>query len=172
MEKKEKILYLSAKPTSELLGLFQQAESLDIDGLARAEIYERAARYLVENKDKIDFNNLPRRKKPRYNGDLPSSFKVRINDGELDSQVNKIIRDKYNINRVMTPFKMKVVLSAYIDHLEGVEYTFNKEFSEESNVVDSLRVKAISLILKTKDSAKLLSIIERLEETNLWKKPW
>jgi hypothetical protein len=166
MQKEKRIPYASAKPTVELLGLFQQVEKLDVDGLGRAEIYERAKRYLVENEDKIDFNNLPRRKKEKYDGDLPSSFKVRINDEELDSKVNKIIRDKYNINRVMTPFKIKIVLSAYINYLEGFEDSNSKKIYKESDNLDSLRVKAISLIIKANDE-QLNSIIEALEGNNL-----
>lgn len=166
MNKDKRIPYASAKPTMELLGLFQQAEKLDVDGLARAEIYERAKRYLIENEDKIDFKSLSKKKRSKYSGDLPSSFKVRINDEVLDSEVNEIIKEKYSINRVMTPFKMKVVLSAYIDYLEGVEDNLNEELSEKSNDSDSLRVKAISLILKANDE-RLISLIEALEGNNL-----
>ena len=162
MDKKEKNYYLSAKPSSEIFGLFQEAERLDADGLARAEIFERAERYFVENFEKIDFKNLSRRIKTNYNGELPSSFKVRINNLEIDEQVNNLILNVYKINRVMTPFKMKLVLKAYIEHLKGVEC--NKEFSRELNNVDSLRVKAISLILKIEDVNNLLLIIEKLEK--------
>ena len=156
-------MYASAKPTTELLGLFKQAEKLDVDGLARAEVYERAKRYLVDNEKKINFKTLPRSKGIKFEGDLPSSFKVRINDEELDQKVNEIIRDKYNIKRVMTPFKFKIVLSAYLDYLEGVEDNYNEEVSKKINDSDSLRIKAISLILNTKDE-KLVSLLEILEE--------
>lgn len=160
---KDKISYASAKPTMELLGLFQQAEKLDVDGLARAEVYERAKRYFVENEDSIDFKNLSRCKRIRYDGDLPSSFKVRINDEELDSKVNMIIRNKYNINRVMTPFKFKIVLSAYIYYLEEVEDNYNEQLSKKIDTSDSLKIKAISLILKA-NNEQLHSLIKVLEE--------
>ena len=155
-------MYASAKPTMEILGLFQQVEKLDVDGLARAEVYERAERYFVNNKEKIKFKTLPR-KSIKYDGDLPSSFKVRINDEELDLRVNEIIRDKYNIKRVMTPFKFKIVLSAYLEHLVGVEDNFSEEVNGNINYSNSLRIKAISLILKIKDE-KLASLLELLEE--------
>ena len=166
MQNDKKITYASAKPTAELLGLFQHAEKLDVGGLARAEIYEQAKRYFVDNEDKIDFKNLSRGKKIKYVGDLPSSFKVRINDEEIDSKVNMIIRKKYNINRVMTPFKIKLVLSAYIDYLEGVEDSLNEVLSKKSYDSDSLKVEAISLILKANDK-QLVSLIEIMEEESI-----
>lgn len=165
MRGNRKTLYASAKPTTELFGLFQYAEKLDVDGLGKAEIYERAERYLVKNKDTIDFRSLSRkRKKPvEYDGDLPSSFKVRINDSELDSEVNDVIKEKYSINRVMTPFKIKITLSAYIDYLEGVASLLDAENSVKSENADSLKVKAISIILKANDE-KIIEIIEKLRE--------
>ena len=60
MDKEEKILYLSAKPSSEIFGLFQEAERLDADGLARAEIFERAERYFIENFKKMIFKTSQR----------------------------------------------------------------------------------------------------------------
>jgi len=162
MDKEEKIFYLSAKPSSEIFGLFQEAERLDADGLARAEIFERAERYFIENFKKIDFQNLSKRIKTNYDGELPSSFKVRINNLEMDEQVNDLIRDVYKINRVMTPFKLKLVLKAYIEHLKGVEC--KKEFSSELNNVDSLKVKAISLIIDIDDVNNLILIIDKLEK--------
>lgn len=158
-------MYASAKPTMEILGLFQQAEKLDVDGLARAEVYERAERYFVNNEEKISFKTLPR-KSIKYKGDLPSSFKVRINDEELDLKVNEIIRNKYNIKRVMTPFKFKIVLSAYLEHLEGVEENYSQEANGNNNDSNLLRIKAISLILNTKDE-NLDSLLELLEEKNI-----
>ena len=80
----------------------------------------------------------------------------------MDEQVNDLIRDVYKINRVMTPFKLKLVLKAYIEHLKAVEC--KKEFSSELNNVDSLKVKAISLIIDIDDVNNLLLIIDKLEK--------
>ena len=162
MEKDKRNSYASVKPSEELLGLFQQAEKLDVNGLARAEIYERAERYLVENQDKIDFKHLSKGEKIKYDGVMPSSFKVRINDAEIDSKVNTILREKYNIFRIKTPFKLKVVLSSYIDYLRGAEIKICK-----SNNLDAIRIKAISLVIETNNEQLLSSIIKKLEEEYL-----
>lgn len=154
----EKIFYASAKPTEELFGLFDYAQSLDVEGLGKAEILERAEHYLVENKDKINFKNISKSKlEINFSGDLPSSFKVRINDEILDAEVNEILKYAYNINRIMTPFKLRIVLSAYINFLQNTEENVSKEKNPDTSI-DTLRIKAISLILKA-DKELLKSII-------------
>lgn len=166
MKNNNKIYYASAKPTKDLLALFDYAEKLEITGLGRAEIYERALRYFVENEKVIDLNSVSKRTKLEYEGNLPSSFKVRINDYQLDLEVNEILRKKFNINRIMTPFKIKVVLSAYISFLEGVNNTDQTNLSMKDTALDSLRIKAISTIIKL-NKKQLTSLINILEGENL-----
>ena len=156
----EKILYASAKPTQDLLGLFEYAQRLDADGLGKAEILERAEKYLIEHKGEINFKKISRTKiENTFNGVLPSSFKVRINNVELDSDVNEILKDVYNINRIMTPFKIRVVLSCYIHYLlrDKAECEVN-----ENPSLDTLKIQAISLLLKAEEKA-IIAIIEELE---------
>lgn len=166
MKINNKVYYASAKPTKDLLALFDYAAKLEITGLGRAEIYERALRYFVENEKVIDFNSVSKRHKLEYEGNLPSSFKVRINDYQLDLKVNEILRKKFNINRIMTPFKMKVVLSAYIIFLEGVNNTNETILSMKDSDLDSLRIKAISTIIKLNKN-QLTSLISMLEGESL-----
>ena len=139
----EKITYASAKPTTEIFALFEYAQKLDVNGLGKAEILERAEHYLVENKDKINFKNLSKSKlEINFSGALPSSFKVRINNRNLDAEVNKILKDSYNINRIMTPFKLRVVLSAYVIFLQNSEENVSKpDFS-----IHRLKTEAISIV--------------------------
>lgn len=118
---KEKALFASIKPSAEILGLFEEVQSRDAEGLGKAEILERAERYLVENSSRIDLKRLSRKPGTPFSGALPSSFKVRINDTILDCRVNEIIKKDFGITRIMTPFKLRLVLSAYLAHLAGEE---------------------------------------------------
>ena len=146
MNDNEKIVYASAKPTEELFALFDYAQKLDVSGLGKAEILERAERFMVKNKERINFKSISKSKfQMDYVGEIPSSFKVRINDEDLDSEVNDILRTEYKINRIMTPFKLRIVLSAYIKHLENDS---EDSCSEKGDYIDSIRIKAISLILR------------------------
>lgn len=156
MNDNKKIIYASAKPTEELFGLFDYAQSLDVEGLGKAEILERAGRYLVKNKERINFNSISKSKfKTSYVEELPSSFKVRINDEGLDAKVNEILKTEYKISRIMTPFKLRIVLSAYINFLQNTERVVSKE---PDTSIDTLRIKAISLALKA-DETLLNAII-------------
>ena len=66
----------------------------------------------------------------------------------------------------MTPFKIKVVLSAYISFLEGVNNTDQTNLSMKDTALDSLRIKAISTIIKL-NKKQLTSLINILEGENL-----
>lgn len=152
-----KIVYASAKPTEELFALFDHVQRLDVNGLGKAEILERAERYLVSNKERINFKSLSKsRIKMSYVGELPSSFKVRINDEDLDANVNEILKAEYKINRIMTPFKLRIVLSAYILHLEN---DFEESCGENEESIDSIKLKAISLILRENNNELIESVI-------------
>ncbi|WP_310603715.1 hypothetical protein [Anaerosporobacter sp.] len=163
MDEKEKNFYASAKPTVELFALFQRAEELDVDGLGKAEIYERAQRYLIKNKESVNFKSLSKKQEWKYDGDIPSSFKVRINDMGIDMKVTDIIKDEYAINRVMTPFKMKITLLAYIEHLEATGIFEDEWNKEETKSIDELRVQGISLVLRA-NREQLEMIINKLME--------
>ena len=168
MSEKEKILYASVKPTVAILSLFERAKELDADGLGNPEILERGGHYLVNNRTKIDFKRITRKKNPEnYTGTLPASFKVRINNSELYAEMINVIREAYNIKRVMTPFLIRVTLSAYIEHLEnsvnGV--THQQGIKVLSDDIAALKLKAISLILNIEDRECLIHTIKSLEET-------
>ncbi|AWI03474.1 hypothetical protein [Clostridium drakei] len=159
--------YASAKPTEEILSLFKRAKELDADGLGNPEILERGGHYLVENESKIDFKGLSRKKyHETYKGVLPASFKVRINDSELYSKMVRVIQNAYNIKRVMTPFLMRITLSAYIGYLEknSTENVTKKEIEVSTEDIDVLKLKAISLILNLEDKEHLEQVINSLEE--------
>lgn len=161
MDEKEKIAYASAKPTEELLSLFERAKELDADGLGKAEILERAELFMVEKRKSICFKNLSKNElNLNYSEELPTSFKVRINNEELDSKINNILKEEFNISRLMTPFKLKIVLSAYINFLQNTEENVIKGNKADTSI-DTLRIKAISLILKA-DKELLKSIIASL----------
>ena len=161
----EKIVYASAKPSEELLGLFEYAQKLDADGLGKAEVLERAEGYFVKNKEKINFKEISHKKvETTFSGVLPSSFKVRINNIEIDAEVNEILKKTYNINRIMTPFKLRVVLSSYINYLLGSSCEGEVRDVKNSSL-DTLRIRAISLLIKA-DENELKSIIREKSELN------
>lgn len=165
MSEKENYAYASVKPTEEILFLFQMAKELDADGLGNPEILERGGHYIVENESRIDFKGLSRKKYPIiYEGVLPASFKVRINDSELYSKMVHVIQRAYNIKRVMTPFLMRLTLSVYIGYLENSTNVIKKEIEVFADDIDALKLKAISLILKLEDRERLEHAINGLEE--------
>lgn len=163
MNEEDRIIWASAQPKAELLGCFQRAAELDATGLGNAELFERAERYLRGNHESIDFRALARLKPPSYDGPLPSSFKVRINDPELDTDINEILRSGFHISRIITAFKMRIVMLAYVHWLEGNGSAVPAPASPgEAENLHTLRLRAISLILSA-SSDTLTNIIEELE---------
>lgn len=156
--KEARVLYASLKPTEAILGLFEEAKRLDADGLGNAEIFERAEHYLAENGEWIDLKAYSRKPAAVYSGVVPSSFKVRINDPDLDARINEILKKAFDIKRLMTPFKLRIILQAYIDHLKGTEALSG---GKEGNV-DSLRVQVASLVLRA-DEKKLRAVMEYMK---------
>lgn len=158
----QKILYASVKPSEEIIFLFEKAKELDADGLGNSEILERAGRYLVENEASIDFKLLSKKKNYSIHLEsLPASFKVRINDEKLYSQMQDVMSRAFNIKRIMTPFLLRVTLSAYVMYLETPS-SFIAE--NDSDNINALKLEAISLITKIIDDAnKLEKVIEMLE---------
>lgn len=160
----EKIVYASAKPTEQLLGLFQKAQALEPSGLSYSEVFERAEHYFIENHSLFDTNLLDLRKSSiKYNGNLPSSFKVRINNIDLDQRVNEILERKYSITRVMTPFKMKIVLFSYILNLEGKIQ--NRSVSNGGPDLNSLKLESLNMLLQISDIDTLRAIHSFIKET-------
>lgn len=148
----DKTYYASVQPTVELMGLFEEVASLDVDGLGKAELYQRAERYFVENAKALDIRKLnSERKETSYSGKLPTSLKLRINDIQLDNEINQILVDTFTITRVMTPFKMKLVLSAYLKYLTGV----NAMKAELKESLDSVKLRLIDRIIKETDLERL-----------------
>lgn len=145
MDQNEKNLYASARPTEELFGLLERAQALDVSGLGYPELYERASRFLAENRAlffEADFLNT--KANYPFSGTVPASFKVRILDPELDREVTRLIADRYHIKRVMTPFKLKTVLKFYVRHLEKTQGTA----PHDTESLDALKLEAINLILQ------------------------
>ena len=164
MNENKKITYASTKPTEELMFLFQKAQSLDINGLGYAEIFERACHYLINNETSINFENLLKRKySGKYHGTLPASFKFRINNIKLHENIINLIRKVYNLKRITTPFMIRVCMSAYINKFEN-SFTDNGVKDISSNDIEKIKLKAISLILNCNNNSMLEKTIKSLEE--------
>lgn len=150
------VLYFSAKPTEELLALFELAEKLDAPNLSRADILERAEHYLVEQHPDLR-EAAQKRWNLSFTGTLPMSLKIRINNPTLDTIVNDYIMEEFNITRLKTPFKLRLLLSAYVGYLEG-----SKPKETEPESLSALRLKAISLALEASEDTltKMLAMME------------
>lgn len=163
-EKRTYPTYASARPTEELFGLLARAQALDVSGLGYSEIYERASRFLVENKSLFfDTDLLNDKADYPFIGAIPSSFKIRLPDPELDKEVVAIIAAKYHIKRVMTPFKLKTVLKFYVRNLDG---KLQEIAPYEAEGLNALKLEIIDSVLQVnnKETAeKILNIIK--EET-------
>jgi len=133
MDNNEKVIYAAAQPSQMLVGLFEAVEKRDATGLGRAGVFERAERYIVENHEKLDFKKIAAKKVLdviEFEGELPSSFKVRINDTELDKKVCDILKKAYGVKKIQTPFRFRICMLAYLDFLNSCEECKNSEIEE------------------------------------------
>ncbi len=154
---KNSILYFSAKPTADILALFELAEKLDAPNLSRADILERAEHYLIEQHPDLKLA-AQKKRSLTYTDTLPMSIKIRINNPTLDSMVNDYIMEEFNITRLKTPFKLRLLLSAYVDYLEG-----SKPRETEPESLSALRLKAVALALEASEET-LTKMIAMMEE--------
>lgn len=166
----EKIVYLSLKPNPEILGLFSRIKALEPPGLGYAEVYERASQFFVTNHDRININALLNELKKApitYNEALPLSFKVRQNDPDCDAQINSLLAQKFHIKRILTPFKLRVVLYPYLLHLEGkihLEEGTETMTNNDEVSLNSLKLEAVKLILEVSDKDTMEEVLEAIEE--------
>lgn len=120
------IVYASATPSPELLGLFEKAAQVGVRGIGTGAIYEMGEHYMLENEKTLDLKALSRVKPLEYSGKPLTSFKVRVNDPELDMRVNDLLRRKLKITRISTAMKMKLCVRAYIYFQEKEAYDVPK----------------------------------------------
>ena len=132
-------MYAVARPTKELLALFEKAKMLEptTQDKDRTAVFDRALRYsstiteeewIQTSKEKIKFD---------FEGEIPTSLKVRVLNEELYSKVITTFKRVFKLERVKTPYFMKLCLTAYIklnvkksDKLKVVENSPNPIISE------------------------------------------
>lgn len=133
-------MYAVARPTKELLALFEKAKQLEptTQDKDRNLIFDRALKYvstiteeewIQTSKEKIKFD---------FEGEIPTSLKVRVLNEELYSNVINTFKTIFELERVKTPYFMKLCLLVYIhklnvkksDKLEVVENNPNPIISK------------------------------------------
>lgn len=156
------VYYLSMKgPQNEsVIALFDKARKLDADGLSNAEVWERAENYTELNKDKIDFKYYIGigKQKVNYSGNIPQSFKVKVNNSELDKRIDLILKEKFEITTIKTPFKAKMILLPYIDYMNNQAMLKSKE----TESIDKIKLIIIDIILKKNSLTELEKILKDL----------
>ncbi len=159
------ILYASLKPTPELLALLERLQALEPPHLSYSDILERAQRYLLSVKDEIDLKTVSAKHfNYIFNGTVPLSLKIRILDADLYKAVGDLIAEQFGITRVVTPFRLRIVLTAYLMHLEGsAEATPAAVQPAPSDDVNLLKLELLSSIIKTNNKDKLIEIREILK---------
>ena len=139
-----KDVYSSCKPTRDIMALITYLERGT--GLSRAEIYHSAVDYVLNNQDRIDFNGLLTQPTGSYEGVVPVSLKIKILTPEHETELNQLLKEKYNLTRLREVFKLRILFLAYADHLdEGTP-------ADPINGVHILRAEAMAFILRANKS--------------------
>ncbi|MBP3559100.1 MAG: hypothetical protein J6K49_00350 [Clostridia bacterium] len=155
-----KNVYASLRGTPEILSLFQRAKDLSDIGIDNHTIFLRAEEFFVENFNTINFNKLNRKKATyKYEGVVPSSLKIKLNDS-IDAKVESILKERYNIKVVQSPWKIRIVLLAYITYFLEKQPI---EVDSKLNNINSLKVDLFEQICNENDIDILLKIKDILQ---------
>lgn len=139
--------YLSLKPTTEIMYLLDRGKATAGTSLSNSELFELAENFVVTNEDQIVFSQYLDKKEYTYPGPLTDSLKIKVNDLSLDTQINDILKEKIGLQRIKTILKIRVILSAYIDHLSDTKPISDKS---DSNL-DAIKLELIKRIIGIND---------------------
>lgn len=158
MYQKKNITYLSIRVTKELLSMFSYLR--DLLGVEEYyQVLERAEKEYIAHSEEIDQNILNKLKfTHEYTGVIPASFKIRV-DSEIDSQVNELLKQRYQIKNVRGPWKIKICLQTLVYLLEQ---SSQQKFADEK--INSYKIQLIDLAVGEKNIEKIKKAIDVLKE--------
>lgn len=138
----EKERYASVRPTDELLTVFELVKRVDdAQDMDRQAIFDRAMRYVVGLTDKSVLKSIARKKfKCMKMGEIPASLKVRVNE-DLYEKIVAIFREVFKIDRVKTPYLMRVTLMAYLTHIDQEMISFDESERNNIDILHPIRFK-------------------------------
>jgi|GEM_PF-636377 len=170
--------YITARPSVELLSVFMEAAELQcaqdedrrtvmndamsfVDSLSDEELEEKLK---LASRTKV---------KEYASVELPSSFKIKVDSTLYDSIIEKF-KDVFKIERVKTPFFIRVIVEAYIIHNREE----NRQLGLKNSELDQLKIAGhtyakmsdvelinritMMQIKKTKEDIEKLSKIEKI----------
>lgn len=149
--------YASIRPTWEHISLF---EVISINEVAqdkdRPAVTERAMRY-IESLDnyKNVLKSAARQKIGKIEGlEIPASLKVKVDSQLFDAVIDKF-KETFNIERVKTPFLMRVTLMAYWQYINS-----DTEFVQE--IIESEYNISQASSVRNEDSSELFNQVKRM----------
>lgn len=161
MYQDKKLSYLSVRGTQQLCALFSYAKEL----LGVEELYQVlsiAEKEYVLHGNKIEQGKLNKLKiNYTYDGTVPVSLKIRVEDTEIDAQVNTILKNRYQVTTIQTPWKLKILLQTLICLLEQ-----SSKYEESNETLNALRIRLIELAVEETNIEKIKKSIEIFEEVN------
>lgn len=106
--------FVAVRPTKELLSVFQQAGP---DGISnRTDLFQQALRYVAGKNDSEILVRASKKKiEVTYVGELPSSFKLRIDDEQVYSQVVELFKQAFGLERVQGRLLVTLTMLAWIN---------------------------------------------------------
>jgi len=115
----EKERYASVRPTPELLAVFEIINRIEVaQDTDRQAVFERAMQYVANGSGEV-LKTAARQKVEDVDvGEIPTSLKVRV-DTVLFEKIVKMFREAFQIERIKTPFLMRVTLMAYLQHIKS-----------------------------------------------------
>ena len=110
--------FVSVRPTRELISVFQQAGP---DGVSsRTDLFNQALCYLAQKNDPEEVVRASRMKiEITYEGELPSSFKLRIEDDQVYSRVVELFRRAFGLERVQGRLLVTLTMLAWRNRGRG-----------------------------------------------------
>lgn len=127
------IKYAAIRPTKEIVELFEKVKQLEKNqeqNVDRQSIFERALNaFEVSDCDIKDVREykVQINEEERLHKELPSSFKLRIDNEIIYNSVKTKIKNEYNLKVVQIPFLLKIVLKYYIKEvLSNKEINYQK----------------------------------------------
>lgn len=139
-----KDVYSSCKPTRDIMALITYLERST--GFSRAELYYAAVNYVLNNQSHIDFNGLLTQPTGTFEGVVPTSLKIKILTPEHETELNQLLKEKYNLTRLREVFKLRILFLAYADHLD------KDTPADPVNGIHILRAEAMAFILRANKS--------------------
>lgn len=105
--------FVAVRPTRELLSVFQQAGPGGISN--RTDLFQQALRYVAgKNDPEILLQASGEKIEVTYTQELPSSFKLRIDDEQVYSQVIGLFKQTFGLERVQGRLLVTLTMLAWM----------------------------------------------------------